>query len=37
MQAPSSEPRPPTAAHTTIEIEKAMSMKVGEANWATLV
>ena len=36
MQAPSSELRPPTAAHTTMVIEKARSMKVGEANSATL-
>ena len=35
-QAPSSEPRPPTAAQTTIETEKEMFMKVGEANSAAI-
>ena len=35
MQAPSSEARPPTAAHTTMVTEKERSMKVGEANSAT--
>jgi len=36
MQAPSSDARPPTAAHTTMLIEKERSMKVGEANSATI-
>jgi hypothetical protein len=36
MQAPSSDARPPTAAQTTIVIEKVRSMKVGEANSATI-
>ena len=35
MQAPRSDPRPPTAAQTTMVIEKLRSMKVGEANSAT--
>ncbi len=36
IQAPRIELRPPTAAQTTMVIEKERSMKVGEANSATL-
>ncbi len=36
MQAPRIDARPPTAAHTTMVIEKVRSMKVGEANSETI-
>ena len=36
MHAPSSELRPPSAAQTTMVMEKLRSMNVGEANSATM-
>ncbi|MHC2335570.1 hypothetical protein ACVIW0_004859 [Bradyrhizobium sp. USDA 4454] len=36
MHAPRIEERPPTAAHTTMVMEKVRSMNVGEANSDTI-
>ena len=36
MAAPIRDDRPPTAAQTTIEIEKVMSRKLGDANSAAM-